>query len=664
MREAHLPLSWVVLQTGGVSPTQIVFGLSVVVAAVIWAAFALSRAHDSGLPDDQRVVRDQIRGALDEGYVTKRLEAEAIRTGELVGADLVDEMRTLFEREAVDEPETVREAGGAIRLAFGEAWREKTEWIPGRVLALGEWALAVLVFGSVAVATSLIVSALSFSAGRPSLAKAVTEISEALSTGIKWGVQTLGLFPFADILLSLGLAYGLLAVETLYQHPWVLAAFMISVATALLYLEIRVDLPTDHDQTDPVGARMAAAALLGATLLVWAVGTATRLALRPIFGRVGEPWGASLIGGVLALGAILWLVGATKRWLGSRIRRAARAVENARPAVGALVIVRIVASVLRPVGILATGVYVLVVLATGSLARVISAYLTASVAVQLSVAGVALLMITAVLWELRDAAPQVRRALVEVWARERVRAGMALKSMPYIGVFLAFLIFNGFQFPFLLSIVAAALVGMFARIVVSKYLQARRRYAEREDTDRLPSSLVVGVRSVDTAEGAVYLLSVADTLYAHDRLESLVDVGVAALDQRAREGRADPTVAEWYARNLRESGLHGWAQTYRIETDRATESDYLAGKLPERIRKHILAHLREQPGRKSSRDQLVDGVCGDMPDAVVQRRLAEMIIAGGLREHADGTVVLKRDIWVASPGEERLQPGRSRGLAQ
>jgi len=655
---------WILVQTGGVSMTQVTFGVLVIAAAAVITAFLLVRARDQGLPEDQRVVRDQVRGALEEGSVTKRLDAAAIRAGELDAAALATEIRRLFKQEVTAEPETIREASGEIRTAFGESWREKTEWIPSSALALGEWALAILVFGSIAVATSMIVSALGFTAGRPSVGEVLAEIGEAANTGIEWFVQALGLFPFADFLLSLGLAYGILLLEQIYQHPWVLAALMLAVANALLFLELDVDLPTNHDRTEDVTARMAAAAILGGLLVVWAVGTAVRLALDPVFALADQAWIASLLGFLVALAVIVWLLVGTTRWLGERIRRAARGVNTAHPKVVALVVLRLLASILRPVGIVATAIYVAVVLATGSLARVLGAYLTASVEVQLSIAGLALLLVTALLWELREAAPQVRQALTEWGAREQVRLGMAVKSVPYLGVVFAFLVLYGFQVPIMVATVAAALVGMGFRILVSRYVQARRRYAEREDGEVLSSSLVIGARTVNTAEGAVYLLTVADTLYAHDRLDPLVKVGVDAIEQRARGGEADATIAAWYARNLRKFGLHGFAQTYRVKTDRATGSEYLAGKLPERIRKTILTHLREQPGRRSSRDQLVDDVCGEMPDAVVRRRLAEMILAGGLREHADGTVVLKRDIWAASPSEERLQPGRSRGLAQ
>jgi hypothetical protein len=653
-------LPWVILQ-GGVTSTQVVMGFGVILVAVLWTAFSLIKYRDRGLPEEQLVVRDQVRAAIDQGFVTDRIKAAAVRDGQLGRADLATRLQNLFEAEEVAAPETVREAGRDIRRAIAEAWGETVAAVPGRVLALGEWALSILVFGTLAVSTSVVVEALRADPGRPSLDEVFSYVGDGVSEGIDIALTLLGWFPFADTLASLAFAYLILFLDTLWSLPWVLAALLLWTAAVLFILERRVDI---GEQGATLSRRDIVSGLLGAGLFVWLIGAAVAGFLRPFFGLADLAVVADLVGLIVATSVALDVaIWALRQWF----RRARRVRTRARGdvsdgAVVAVLAVRGFAGVLRPVAIVATATYALAVLWGGNLLTVIGAFLAAEVEVQLTVLGVIVLVTLAVAWEVRDAAPQIRETLAEIWAREAVRLRLALTSAPYFAVVFAFIVFSGWRLPFLLSLVGAAIIGLLARIVLSYYLQARRRYADREQGTRLPSSIVVGVATVETKRGPVHLLSIGETTYAHEDVADLVETGADVIESRARTGGAAPTVAEWYARNVREYGIADYAETYRIQRDPTTGSKYLAGKLPERVRKRVLDHLRSQPGRQSSRERILEDVCADMPDAVVRRRLAEMIVAGGLRERSDGTVVLKTDIWAQDVDGGQSRPSGRRPL--
>jgi len=646
-------LPWLVLQSSSEpSMTQVAVGFCIVFAAAVYVGFLLIRRRDEGLPEQQRVVRDQVRGALDEGYPTHRFDAAVIR-GEIIADTLADRLRDLFQRASTEEPETVREAGSEIRRALGRAWREQTAAIPDRVMALAEWAVAVLLFGSVAVATSTLVNTLGWTAGRTTVDEILADTSWALRTAIDWAVHAIGLFPFADTLASLGIAYGILALEQLYQNPWILAGEMLLIAVALLVLERRVNI--GYERVDPLGWRGSVVSLLTGLVVIWGVGVAVAAPYRWVFGLGGLEWVGDAIGLVGAVIATVGLVVGGLRWVSGYGDRLVAGVETWRRGVTLLLAARAAGTLLRPVAVLAVAAYLIAGVAGGQLFEVWRAYQGAAIEVKLLLAGLLALVVIGLLFEVRAAAADVRHTVTEVWARERVRAGVALQSMPYIGVVSAFIIAYGWQVPVPLSLVIAILAGVVFKAIVSRYLQARRRYAERERGAPMPASLVVGARTVDTVDGVVHLLAVDGEIYAHERREALIQTGVEVLQRLARGETADPTVEEWYARHLREFGLGDWGETYRIERDRVTGDEVLAGKLPERVRKRVLDHLRDQPGRKASREAILDDVCGDIPQDIVRRRLTEMVLAGGLRERADGTVLLKRDIW-AEANQRDLRP--------
>lgn len=624
-----------VLQTTGASMEHVAIGVLVLLAAGMLVAYTIVTKDDGGLNTDQQTVRDQVRAALDEPASSVRFDAAGIRSGTITRSDLADGLRDAFETDAVDAPETAGQAASEIRNAVGEAWRDATDTIPRHVLALGEWAVLVMVFGTIAVSSGVIIAALGWQAGRMTLGEYLDYLSHVATNGIDLAITLTFHFPYSALLFDLGFAYFVLLFDVVYHHPWLLASVMLLAAAGLFVLERRAG----SNVSDPrlVRKRFIAAAIGGA-ITVWLAGTGVTVILSPALEHtLGVGWLGHAIGFLVAVAvtiALAWIAVQEGKW---RVRHAAQGLDTDTRAVAAVLAGRTLAGLLRPLAIIAVALYVINAIATGTLWAVAHAALTASIEVKLIAAGSTILLGYLIGRELSDAAPQVRRAIVELQARERARANAALTSTPYVGVVFAFLAAWAWQLPILLGVIIAILAGIGFRGAVRVYHRARRRHAERDDTPPPTGSLLAACRTIDTIHGDRYCVTISGTLYAHTNIEELIETSVDVLQARAYGNDPDPTVEEWYARNLREFGLSDYHETYDAQDN--------SGKLPERARKRIVTELRDSPDRRSHRDHLIDDVCSDLPDEITRRRLAEMLTTPALRLHGDGTVRLKKDIW-------------------
>jgi hypothetical protein len=631
-----MPNALVPLQTGA-SPGHIAFGLMVVVAAALAVAALVVKKDDGNLTREQQQIRDQVRAALDEPAATARFSAPDIRSGAITASDIRERLETALTADGSDAPETPRQAYGEIRSALGTAWGEATADIPKHALALGEWALLVVVWGTIAVATGTIITALSWESSRMTLGEYLSYFSTVAANGAEMAVSLAFQFPFADVLWSLGFAYGILLIDAIYHYPWGLAALLLLAAAGMFVLERRlgdgVPEPTLVRKRFVLGA-------VGAAIAVWTVGTVVTVFASPLLARGGVGWLGHVLGFLAAVGVagiFAWIGLQEATW---RVRSAAASAEATIPQTAGVLGARAVAGFLRPVAILAVAAYIVTAIATGRLLHVIQAAIDASIEVKVIVVASAFLLGYILAHEVGDAGPEVRRALVELQARERARASAALASVPYVGVVFAFAAGYAFQLPLVVSVLLAILAGVGFRLVVQHYHRLRRAHADEDDGYPPTGSLLASCRVAETHAGERYLVTIGGTLYAHEDRQSLIDTCVDVLQARAHGDDPDPTIDEWFARNLCEFGQGDYRETYHVDAN-----GFLGGKLAERTRKELVSALRDSPDRRRHRDDLLDDDCEDIPDAVARRRLAELLTTPALRQHADGTVRLKKDIW-------------------
>ena len=627
---------------------QVSFAVLLVLLAGILAAILLVKRADHGLTDRQLTVRDQVRAGLEESAKTVRFSAERVRTGETSREDMT---ATLVEagRGNVDAPETTSEAASEIRDAIGAAWADATEAIPKRALQLGEWALLVVVFGSIAIATGAVVSLLSWQADRMDLRTFLAAVASAGSEAAAVAVVVAARFPFADIITEVLVSLVAIGAVLVYQYPWVLAGVMVVLAMVLIVFE-RL---TGHVPRLSLSRRSVLAGVVVTVPAMWAVGTGGGIIFRPLTDAYGRPDLAPVIGLLLALAVGLIATGLALIRLRPRINTIVTRGGAGRGAVVGILGGRLLAGLLRLVAIAAVVVYVAVGLTSGRLERVIVAAQTAALEVQLALVGIALFTIGLVLWEIRAAAPRIRRAIVELQARQRARISVALSVAPYAGVVFAYIATWAWRLPVELGLFLSVLAGVLFYGIVGVYRRARRRHAEREKDIVPRGSMVVSLRRVETVAGPRFIARIGGTLYAHESLEAVAEMAAEVVHERAVTGEASPRVEEWFARHLRVFGLAAYEDTYN-------EAD-VSGKLPERARKQILTALREADEGKVHRETLIEEHCEELPDHVVRKRLSRMVLSEGCRMFANGMVHLKKDIWAEMTEEASSRPRGATG---
>jgi hypothetical protein len=634
----------VVLQSdSGVTGGQFFFALTVAMFVAAIAAYFLVRQGDHNMTDRELTIRDQVRGGLDEVTGSVRIDARAVREGEYAPSELRSMLRETLEGETGDAPETVAEAARDIRGALADAWRVKTRDIPAQVLSLGEWAFTIAIFGTIAVFSGLVASVVTRSPEYPSLSGFLADLGSAGGSVLDTLGTLVAMFPFWEFFWAFGFAYTVRGVTGLYERPWLLVLVLVAVAIALLVLERRYG---DSVESPTLVRKRILGGLLAGVTLVWAAGALSAAVLTQVFGRFGVAELGELLALLVAAIVAIGLSAVAWKYAASHLRSHVRGVEAPTRGATLLLGLRALANALRPVAILAAVVYLTASILGGHLGTVFSALAEASIEAQLSVLALFGLFVVLVGWELREAIPQIRRSLVELWARERARTSAAMRGMPYAGVAFVFLAAYAWQLPLFVGLLLSVVTGIGFLQVRRLYRQARRRYAETGESRAPVGSLLVEGHHIETIAGDRYILNLGGTFYAHPQPDELVATGVDVLEELAEGVEPEVTVEEWYADHLREFGLADYEETHHVD-----EEGRLGGKLAERARKKILAHLRNNPNRRAFRETLVEDVCRDLPTEIAEQRLDEMVLTPGLEEYPNGEIRLKNDIWATASTE-------------
>lgn len=554
-------------------------GIVVLLLAILWGRY---RSTYAGLGEQAAAHKAAL---LREKAATTPVSTRLPATDDLVPhRDAIDQLTAaaLAEspREAHDAA-TLRGSIAEIRAAVGAALADRFASVSRLAVLVGETGLAMLVFGSVAVSTGAVVSLLQSGAPAPGLGDIVGSGVDLTVGVLETGVDLLLAFPFVDVVFVLLLGYGLLFASWAYANWQLWAAFLLAAAAAIAVLDHRLTTDIDvHPRPDRVET---SSAVFGSLLSVWLAGV-----LPAALGQlVGLGVAGSVIGFLLALGLAVYLLGRGLYGAWQRIKRTARRYgdrQGRRTVAIYLVVRRLAASVAAGVAPLAP-IYVVVIVATGRGTRVLWAAITAPFETQVVIGLVLLAAIALVAWVARTSQADLRGALVEALARRTVRVGLVARGLP-IGLAaiatVALYSFFGYVFSpgwaLAYSVFGGALVGLLGRGIYVAFLRTRRRMSlfQREDT---PSSLVVEAFTLPDDDGTEHLFvrfNGATTLawladeFDADALDTVVEVG----EGLAVDGEADPTFAEWRARDLLELGTVDPAET-RTRLERKIQKDVI-----------------------------------------------------------------------------------------
>ena len=592
----------VLVGSPGLTTGQVLIGIVVVLAALLAVGIGRSMASGLGLPTELARIRDQARGSkADQTPTTRRFSAAAIRNGEV---DLQQEIVALFE-EGSDAPDRTRDALAEARTAIGAAWQEKTAAIPSQALALAEWGVLVAIFGAVAVSTGLLVTALEASPTYPTLTGAFDWLTTTGHQGVDLVATLLTAFPYFSFFWSLGFAYGLLVLEYLYYHWFVLAGLLLVASVAIGLLERRVD--TAMPRKPIFRRRTTGGFALGSGFLAWLAGSLTAQALRV----VGLPQYADPAGLGVATAIVLTAAGLGGYHLVKRIDTYRdNHTKGEAPLLG-LALLRAAGRGLRGIAILFVGVYLLVAILDGRLLHLLGAFRNATIEVQVLVALGALAVVGLLAYEVRAAWPDVREALEEMAVRQRVRAHTFAVGVPVLAVGATYAIAWAFQRPLWVALLAAVFAGVVFRLLTLGFVRVKYRRSTRS-RDRTPSgTILVQAYSLDTDAGTYPLVTIGSShQLAHETVTGLAPDAADVVAAKARGEDPPATVTDHFADHLLEYGIHDIEETQT--------------KLRERVRKRVMQRLRAANGEKVYRPEIVEDDLGDVPSDVVDERLAEM----------------------------------------
>jgi len=616
MREELAPLA-IDVSTAGYSTAQLALAALLFLLFAAGLTVATWRLQYRGLEGNQPAHKRALRES-------KRLrDPEVARFGrdeiEEDPARVASEVRDLFESAGGAEVETrgrvtVRGALGEIRSTVRETWRDATSSVPGVAIRLVERALLVAIFGAVAVSTSTVVRWLTKNPDYPTAADIVAETTEYGQKGSSILLETLGLYPGADLIWALAFTLAYRLGSWLFTHWYYVAGALVVIGLAIWVLEREV---LDQPRQSLIWSRRKTSRRLVAILVPTWVAGATPVAVGRELGR--EPLGI-IIGIPLSAFAFVVAVGLVLRRVSVSTLLT---VGNREDPPGALLLdwgLRHVGAVLAAVSIPLVGLYILVGLADGSVAAVVEAFLGAERGVQALVGLVAVSIVALLAYMARGAVPAVREALVESLSRATVRSVLLVRGIPILGVILAYLLSFGFGLSFSLAIVAAVVVGLLSRLAIVGTLRVRATaslYGDWIKPDESALFIVVRAYELEDADGTPrYYAGVNSKAVAHDSVDKAVEAVLDLSSELVDEDESDPTLPEEYARDLLKYGLVGIERT--------------EAKIEQRIREEVEGRLSRDNGLP--RSEVERALEGRYPPDIWSSKLREWRLRGVIRE--------------------------------
>jgi hypothetical protein len=582
----------------------------------------------SGLVGQAADHQQVIRGALDEQTPrVERFDAGAVRDG---AVDVRGRLDGLFDRTETDglgdDRPTLRRAGREATAAAVAAWRDRVDGIPAAVVRALELAAMVVLFGAVAVSTGAVVALLGADPSYPSMSGFIAEVSTLLDTAGGTGSSIVTAFPFAGLLFTLALAYGILLAQWLYQQWALLAAALVVAAVVVYYLQERRD---SFDTVDELVSRprRTGARVLTVLVATWATGAGVATAFGVAgFGGFGADAVAFLLSLAVSVWLTYWLLAPRVRGLRRRLRSVAgdRAAENA----ALLLSQRVITALSGVAGVLVV-VYAVVAVADGRLGRILTAYAAASTDIQAAVALLALLVLGGLAYQIRKAWPDIRGAAGAALSRKTMRAVVLGRGVPLGAVAVGYVLAWTLGRSIVLAVVAGIVLGLIARGVYILVRRARYRQTLRTSSASRPSSVTVRGYVLEDADGGVhYYATVDDTAVVADAAaEALAEIG-PMVRELAADGEVATRQSMLAAEYLTEYGI--------VDRDEGRE------KTRERIRKAAVRPVRNAGGRMSRSEWDDEFDREEFPQSLVDERLAEL--RDCLRRGPE-TVVLKRDPW-------------------
>lgn len=608
-----------------------------VVAVAIGLLIFYYRTGYSGLPKRQQRTKARVLGQLfGRSPATLRIpEGDDPATYR-------ETIRALFDgsedgnNTVIDDRPTLRAAAGTVfheleRSAWGE-------YVPATARRLVHLAWLLGAFGLVAVSTDWIVAAIRDDGGLGGPDANLFALAETLTADVvAAGLDLVGGFPFADLLYAVALSVGMRTLDWLYPRWYLMVVLLLVGAGLLVWLQHRSqfdDLERDlrSFQSDIV------VETASVVVIVWAAGV--------IPAGLGAVAGIDLIGATVGF-VLAVVVFAYNLWRGARaLNYRIRAVsmldwgdQYMENAAWFYAFVRYLWAGLAALFAVFLPLYAGVLLLDGKLVRVVEAYLHTSLLHKVVIAAVVLAPFGALAMQAREAWPDVRTALAEAGARQQVKFAILARGLPYLVVPVGYALFYGFVGDgslgsILLAFVLAALAAYLVRKGFELVMRARHRAVSLVDPDRVrPASrvLIHGYRLSDPDNEPIYYVVLnGDTGLAFRDRERAVEATIDATRELFEDGTIEPSLASWFASDLRD---------YGIDDPEETEQ-----RVREKIRETVVDELRSN-GRVVSRDALEAELEAFPPD-YRRERLAELearLILSRDRE----TVHLERDPWAS-----------------
>lgn len=663
-----------------------------VVVLIIGAAASIMlwyRTDFTGLPDDQSEQKSSVKQQRQNYSPTSlRIPASAdvaeywptlSKVLDRVDAGSMDSMG------GVDTTQSNIDALAHARDEIERAWDPILGRVPKRGRQAIELGVLLAIFGAVAVSTSAVVATLQRGSGTPSLADILESAVSLTQSVLTAGLDLITTFPFADVLWAFAFAYTIMAVEWIYQHWYVTAALVILGGVALAVLEWRAD---GEDSRALYDRRHTTLSVVGAALLVWAVGAvpagvgAALVAVGSVSGVASVPSVVATLGAtvgfllafvtatVLGVGALAGLLQDVLLAAGAGVKfpRVARyrpgtvcrrilertiglpVGEPALPQpagdrdadwslVGSILLRRAL-NVANGVLVVVLAAYVVVSVVDGRLARVLGALMGAPTDTKLVIGLVVAVPLAVLAMQAREAWPDLKTALADSFARQRVRVTVLGRGVPVVGVAGGYVVAYQFTQSIPVAIVAGIGVGLGLYGLYALLLESQYRVSMLEFDESLPSETLVQVYPKFTVEVTdddgedtheeqrFYAVINGDTgVMWDDRTEFETFLRETIVDCRERD-ETPSSYGVWHARDAFGHGI--------------VEPEVTVGKVDDKIRKHTVYPLREADDAAKCADVLDE--LEPFPDDRREERWDEWFEQGILRR-VDDLLVLEYDPW-------------------
>ncbi|AUX09289.1 hypothetical protein AArcSl_1660 [Halalkaliarchaeum desulfuricum] len=532
-----------------ITTEQFLVGVLLLAAAFAITAVVALRLRYTGLDDHEAEVVASVRRQL----AARSPGTVRISRDEDLEARREDIRRAFDATGAVEDVVTLRQAYRSIRAQAGEAARPYLEIVPRPARRFAALAVVVLVFGTVAVASETLYQWLLVET-RPLAPEewpmlAITESQAALSILQVWIAATPVIGATAEWLFVIGVLVG----EWVYRRPWLFGVLLLAVAGRIVRFDragaerVAFPLPT------PTLVAKLAAGMIGAG---WVAAMLVIGAARVVAAAEPAYWGALVL-----VGVGLWIL-VTAGY--AAVRAGSAILESYRQAADddtrGRLLVRLIGIGLAV--IVAPVVPVWVVVAIGSLPELVGAFLVAETAVQLLVVLVALGVVAAGVYVVREATDDVQAALREVLSRRGWQAAVFGRAVPLGLVVLAYLLARPWGFGRPASVVIGVVVGVAAAGLWQLSLRLRDR-VELSEASNAAHEVVVHAYRVETKGSCQHLARINGTLVAAPDQEGPVDAVLEQCREAFRDERRRPTVGSAHARMLTEDGIVDPAETER-----------------------------------------------------------------------------------------------------